>query len=249
MKRSPARAIDRRPNPDHLQILKAMYRLVPLVMLAAISSPIFRPAQAQEKVASEKCPPPTHKDDTVETIHGVSIADPYRWLEDQNNPETRSWIDAQDRCTDAMLDSLPGRTQISKRLTELMKVDSFDLPMERNGSYFFMKRRSDQDLFVIYQRRGLEGGDEVLVDPHPMSVDHSTSVGLMDVSHDGSLAAYNIALAARMRSQSISSIRELERSCLMNSPRQTISVCPSSRMTAECTTRVPLPMDRAYITT
>ena len=192
MKRSPARAVDRHSNSGHLQILKATSPLLPLLILTAISGLIPRPAQAQEKVASEKCPPPTRKDDTVETIHGVSVADPYRWLEDQNSPETRSWIDAQDRCTDAVLDSVPGRTQISKRLTELMKVDSFGLPMERNGSYFFMKRSSDQDLFVIYQRKGLLGGDEALLDPHPMSVDHSTSVSLMDVSHDGSLAAYNI---------------------------------------------------------
>jgi prolyl oligopeptidase len=85
-----------------------------------------------------------------------------------------------------------GRTQITKRLAELMKVDSFDPPIERNGSYFFRKRRSDQDLSGIYKRTGIQGSDEVLVDPHPMSTDHSTSVNLLDVSHDGSLAAYNI---------------------------------------------------------
>src|SRR5580700_8906736 len=123
-------------------------RFISFLIFAAFVG--LNPAHAQAIPAGKKCPPPTRRDDAVETIHGVSIADPYRWLEDQNSPETRSWIDAQDRCTEAVLDSVPGRTQISKRLTELMKVDSFGLPIERNGSYFFMKRRPDQDLYVIY---------------------------------------------------------------------------------------------------
>lgn len=193
MKRLSYRPVERRDSrPSYFQVSTAMVPLIPLVILAAISGLFPSPVLAQEKAANGKCTPPTRIDGAVETIHGVSVADPYRWLEDQNSPETRSWIDAQDRCTDAVLDSVPGRTQISKRLTELMKVDSFDLPMERNGSYFFMKRRSDQDLYVIYQRKGLRGGDEVLVDPHPMSADHSTSVSLRGVSRDGSLAAYSI---------------------------------------------------------
>ena len=193
MKRLPTKPIKRHDfKPSHLQILRPMFPLVPLLILTAISALVPRPALAQEKVANGKCPPPTRKDSTVDTVQGVHVADPYRWLEDQDSQETRSWIDAQDRCADAVLDSVPGRTQIAKRLTELMKVDSFRLPIQRNGSYFFMNRRSDQDLYVIYQRHGLQGSDEVLVDPHAMSADHSMSVNLMDVSHDGSLAAYNI---------------------------------------------------------
>jgi prolyl oligopeptidase len=186
MKRSPGGATG--PH-SHLRYPSVVAMLL---ILSAFSGFAPRPLHAQAKAAGEKCPPATRKDDTVETIHGVPVADPYRWLEDQNSPETRSWIDAQDRCTDAVLDSVLGRMQIEKRITELMKVDSIGLPVERNGSYFFAKRRSDQDLYVIYERKGLHGDDEVLVDPHPMSADHSTSVDLMDVSHDGSLMAYNI---------------------------------------------------------
>lgn len=139
-----------------------------------------------------KCPPETRKDDVVETIHGVSVADPYRWLEDQTSPETRAWIEAEDRCTSAILDAVPGRAEIAKRLSELMKVESIGSPRERHGVYFFSKRAPDQDLYVIYKRDGLHGKDEVLIDPHSLSADHSTSVGLLDVSSDGSLAAYNV---------------------------------------------------------
>lgn len=147
---------------------------------------------AQASAPSEKCPPVAKVGNTVDTLHGVAIPDPYRWLEDQNSAETRAWIDAEDRCTAAALDQLPGRAEISKRLGELMKVDSFELPAERAGTYFFSKRAADQDLYVIYRRKGLAGADEVLVDPHALSADHSTSVNLMTVSRDGSLAAYSI---------------------------------------------------------
>jgi len=145
---------------------------------------------AQGKTASSGCPPAARNDGTKEMIHGVSVADPYRWLEDQNSAETRAWIEAEDRCTSAALDSFPGKAATTKRLSELMKVDSVGLPRERNGWYFFAKRRADQDLWVTYKRRGLNGADEVLFDPHSLSADHSTSAGLMEVSLDGSLAAY-----------------------------------------------------------
>ncbi|MGC1583458.1 MAG: hypothetical protein WA766_18375, partial [Candidatus Acidiferrales bacterium] len=114
-------------------------------MLAAIPASTF----AQE-TAMGKCPPETRKDDVVDTIHGVSVTDPYRWLEDQKSPETRAWIEAEDKCTAAVLDAVPGRAEISKRFTELMKVESVGLPRERHGVYFFSKRSPDQQLYIIY---------------------------------------------------------------------------------------------------
>jgi prolyl oligopeptidase len=165
-------------------------RFISFLIFAAFVG--LNPAHAQAIPAGKKCPPPTRRDDAVETIHGVSIADPYRWLEDQNSPETRAWIEAQDRCTAALLEAAPNRAEITKRLSELMKVDSFDVPVARNGYYFFLKRGRDQDLSVIYRRRGLQGADEVMVDPNPLSADHSLSVELLDVSCDGSLLAYAV---------------------------------------------------------
>jgi len=123
-----------------------------------------------------KCPPETRKDNVIEMIHGVSVTDPYRWLEDQKSPETREWIEAEDKCTSAILDAVPGRAEIERRFSELMKVESVGLPRERHGVYFFSKRAPDQQLYVIYKRDGLHGKDEVLIDPHPLSADHTTSV-------------------------------------------------------------------------
>ena len=136
--------------------------------------------------------PPTHRDDVVEEMHGVRIPDPYRWLEDQDSPETRAWIDQQNAYARPVLDGIPGRERIAQRLGELMKIDNVQVPLERKGRYFFEERRAGQDLFVIHMRQGAKGSDEVLIDPHPLSPDHTTSVQIMDVSNDGTLLAYGI---------------------------------------------------------
>ena len=84
----------------------------------------------------------------MNTLHGVEIPDPYRWLEDQNSAETRAWIDAQDACTASVLEQAAGARKISaKRLSELMKVDSIIRRWSATELYFFAKRRADQDLF------------------------------------------------------------------------------------------------------
>jgi len=142
--------------------------------------------------ATQSGPPPSRRNDVVEVMHGVSIHDPYRWLEDQNSPETRAWINAQNAYSRTILDKGAGRDAIARRLSELMKVDDIQVPMERQGRYFFRRRRADQDLFLIYMRDGASGKDEVLLDPHPMSADHSVSVDIRGVSSDGSILAYGI---------------------------------------------------------
>src|SRR4051812_18405402 len=142
--------------------------------------------------AQDKQAPPTRRDDVKETLHGVTVEDPYRWLEDQNSPETRAWIDQQNAYTKSKIGDLPTRQAISERLGQLLKVESTEAPIERNGRYFYRNRKADQDQYVIYMRTGLTGAPKVLVDPHPLSPDHSTSVDIVDVTEDGSMLAYNV---------------------------------------------------------
>lgn len=156
-----------------------------LAMLVAASSASFL-AAAQ----SVKSPPRTKTVDVVEKIHGVAIADPYRWLEDQNSPETRAWIEEQNRYTESLLNSLPWREPIRKRLEQLLRVDSIGIPIARGGRYFFMKRRAEQNQAAIYMREGPAGKDQVLVDPNSMSPDQTVSVNIVAVSDDGKLLAY-----------------------------------------------------------
>ena len=134
--------------------------------------------------------PKTRTDSVTETIHGVAISDPYRWLEDQQSPETRAWIDAQNAFTRSVLDPLPGRAAIRKRVEELMKTDRFSAPVVRNGRYFFTRRLAGQDQFAICLRKGLHGSDQVLIDPNKFGGDQTTSVIIVDVSEDGRWLLY-----------------------------------------------------------
>jgi prolyl oligopeptidase len=140
--------------------------------------------------AAGQKPPDTKRGATVDTVHGAAIADPYRWLEDQQAPDTRAWIAAENQFTDAVLKPLPGRERIEKRLTELTRIETVGTPTAAGGRYFFTKRSPNQDLAVLFVREGAAGASQVLVDPHPLSADHSVSVSLMDVAADGRVVAY-----------------------------------------------------------
>ncbi len=140
----------------------------------------------------KKQPPKSRTDNVKEILHGVEVVDPYRWLEDQDSPETRAWIYAQNEYTMSLIGEFSGREKLKQRLTELMKIDVIGMPRAYSGRYFFTKRAADQDLSVIYMRQGLEGEDEVLVDPHTMSEDLRTSVNIQTVSTDGKLLVYGV---------------------------------------------------------
>jgi prolyl oligopeptidase len=162
-------------------------RLCQILLIVIVGSAIV-----SALTQAPKTPPKTRTDNVKEMLHGVEIVDPYRWLEDQDSPETRAWIQAQNERTQSILGSLPGREQLKQRLAQLLKIDAIGVPAARNGRYFFSKRRADQDLFVIYMREGLKGPDQALIDPHSMSPDHTTSVNLLEVSEDGTLIAYGV---------------------------------------------------------
>lgn len=171
---------------DRMKPRSGVFRLMAIVAL------LLAATLASTGLSAGPKPPETRTDDVVEVIHGVKVADPYRWLEDQQSPETRAWIDAQNEYTHSFIDKLPYRDAISKRLGELMKIDQVSRPFERGGRYFLSKRAADQDLWVIYMRESLDGEDRVLVDPHTLSADHTTSAGIYDVSPDGKLLAYYV---------------------------------------------------------
>jgi len=171
------------------QRLKLCARCILLFSLIAI---LFGAVQSCKKDIGVPPPPETKVVEAVDTLHGVDIADPYRWLEDQKSPETREWIAAQNAYTDSILGSLSSRDELKALAAKLIKTDTISIPTERGGRYFLTKRRADQELSVIYMRQGLDGEDKVLIDPHPLSEDKTTNVNIQDISHDGHLLAYGI---------------------------------------------------------
>jgi prolyl oligopeptidase len=126
----------------------------------------------------------------TETLHGVEIADPYQWLEDQDAPATRDWIARQNAYTDSVLGNRPEAKLFASRIEQLLRTDKISTPRLRSGRYFFTRRGKEEDLASIYTR--VDGRDERLIDPAPMSADHTTSVGISDVSTDGKTLAYYV---------------------------------------------------------
>src|SRR2546427_12814420 len=92
--------------------------------------------------------PATPRDEMRESLHGVEIADPYRWLEDQDSPETRAWINEQNQYSQTVLSTLPGRDAIHKRLEQLLKIDTIGIPSARGDRYFYSKRLATQNQSV-----------------------------------------------------------------------------------------------------
>jgi len=152
------------------------------------------PATRQAASAAQRLPDPpkTRHDDVKEMLHGVELIDPYRWLEDQEAPETRAFIDAQNAYAHSLLDPLPSLGPIRDRLTTLSRQDAQRAPTERGGRYFTLRREAGDDLPRLFVRDGLSGEDEVLLDPHPLSIDHTTSITVEDISLDGRLLVYGV---------------------------------------------------------
>ena len=137
-------------------------------------------------------PPLSAVEPVVDILHGVEVADPYRWLEDQNSPRTRGWIDEQTRYARAYLDSLPGRERIRERVSELLDVETCDSFLKARNRYFFRKRLTGQEQPSIYFREGADGKDQLLVDPAARGTGSYIAVTPLRVSTDGSLLLYEV---------------------------------------------------------
>jgi prolyl oligopeptidase len=152
----------------------------------------FLLALAATALALGQAPPPTPTHPVTDILHGVRITDPYRWLEDQNSPETRAWLNAQIRYTDHFISRIAVRQKIKERLAQLARTDSYSMPLTRHGRYFFTRRLASENRASICMRTSLAGKDEVLVNPADISKDESISVLLWDVTHDGRLLTYAV---------------------------------------------------------
>ncbi len=135
-------------------------------------------------------PPEVAKEAVTDNYSGTKITDDYRWLEDAKSADTRQFIDEQNVYTQRYLKQAKVRTQLLDDLDGLEHVSRWSLPIERNGSYFFLKRIAGEDQSSIYVRHGWTAKDERLVDPAQVSRDPNTSLTLGAVSRDASMIAY-----------------------------------------------------------
>src|SRR6266699_81645 len=137
-------------------------------------------------------PPPTPVESVTETLHGVTITDPYRWLEDQNSTRTRKWLGEQTAYTRAYLDAIPDRDGIRKRVEELLAVQVISEPWKVGDRYFYLRRKPHQEQPVIVMREGDYGEEIVLVDPAERGDGSTTAVNILNISSDGNLLAYGV---------------------------------------------------------
>jgi prolyl oligopeptidase len=132
----------------------------------------------------------TRREAIVETIHGVAVADPYRWLEDANDPEVAAWTAGQNARTDALLRAVPGRAALEGRLTELFRVGTLASPAVHGGRFFYLKREGDQAQAVLCVRDGLDGDERVLIDSNALDPSGLTALDWWEPSPDGARVAY-----------------------------------------------------------
>lgn len=139
--------------------------------------------------------PVTRKVDTVDNYHGTSVADPYRWLEDDNSEETKAWVKAQNIVTQAALSAIPYRDKVRKRLEELWNYTRYSAPFKEGGYYYFTKNDGLQNQSVWYRQKSLEAEPEVFLDPNKLSDDGTVSLGSLSFSKNGKLFVYAIQRA------------------------------------------------------
>jgi prolyl oligopeptidase len=137
--------------------------------------------------------PTTRKVDQVDDYHGTVVADPYRWLEDDNSDETAAWVKSENDVTSAYLSGLPQREPLRRRLTELWNVPRFGAPFRRGSRYFFFKNDGLQNQAVFYCQESLTAEAQVLLDPNTFSSDGTVAISDLSVSDDGSLVAYGVS--------------------------------------------------------
>ncbi|MCD0474433.1 prolyl oligopeptidase family serine peptidase [Flavobacterium sp. EDS] len=136
--------------------------------------------------------PETKKGETIDTYFDAKVSDPYRWLEDDKSAETAAWVKEQNKVTYAYLDQIPFRDELKKRMEKLWNYEKIGAPSVKGKATYYSKNNGLQNQSVVY-RKGQNGKDEVFLDPNTFSKDGTTSLGGLDFTKDGTIAAYSIS--------------------------------------------------------
>jgi prolyl oligopeptidase len=134
--------------------------------------------------------PQAMKQDVVEDYHGTKVADPYRWLEDPDSPETQAWVAKENELTRAYIDSYEQRAAVEARLTKLWDYPKYSLPNKEGDRYFFTKNDGLQNQSVLYMKKALDGEATLILDPNKLSADGTVALSGTHYTRDGKLMAY-----------------------------------------------------------
>ena len=134
--------------------------------------------------------PETKKVNQVDDYFGTKVADPYRWLEDDNSAETKEWVEAENKITHQYLSSIPFHDKVKKRLEEMWNYAKYSSPFKEGDYYYFYKNDGLQNQSVLYRQKGLTGTPEIFIDPNTMSKDGTAAIGTPAFSKNKKYAVY-----------------------------------------------------------
>jgi prolyl oligopeptidase len=149
--------------------------------------------EERKKSSSSLHYPATKKVDVTDDYFGRKIADPYRWLEDDNSEETKRWVDEQNKVTFGYLEKIPFRNQIKERLTQVWNYEKLSVPFKKGKYYFYYKNNGLQNQSVLYVQEGLSGSPRILIDPNKLSTDGTVAINGISIREDGKYIAYNLS--------------------------------------------------------
>ena len=151
------------------------------------------PAAATTTAAEAIVYPAAKTVEQTDNYHGVTVSDPYRWMEDLDAPDLKTWIDAENSLVNDYLADVPDRDQIKSRLREIWNYERFGVPEKHGDNYFFTRNDGLQNQAPIHVQQGLEGSSRLLIDPNTLSADGTVSLSEWAVSGDGKYFAYSLS--------------------------------------------------------
>ncbi len=137
--------------------------------------------------------PKARVSDQVDDYFGTKVRDPYRWMENVDSGEVKTWVDAENQLTRSYLDDVPGRDKMHARLMDLTNFERYTPPERKGSRYFYAHNTGLQNQNVVFWQEGLKGEPKVLLDPNTMSKDGTVALSGLSITEDGRLAAYSIA--------------------------------------------------------
>jgi len=163
------------------------------VLLPAITAFVF--TMQSDCLSAPFSYPKAKKVDQVDDYHGTKVADPYRWLENPDSPESREWIEAQNKITFDFLGKIPAREKIKQRLTDLWNYERFGVPFKEGNRYFISRNDGLQNQSVLYTMDTLSAEPRVLLDPNKLSNEGTVALKGYAISEDGEYMAYGLSSA------------------------------------------------------
>lgn len=146
--------------------------------------------------------PKPRKGDQVDDYNGVKVADPYRWMEETDSPETKAWIDAENKLTNSYLSTIPQREKLKTRLTELTNYERYSAPTKiTDNFYIYTKNDGLQNQSVLYKATSINDPGTVFFDPNKILADGTAALSGSAFTDDGKLWAYGVAIAGSDRTE------------------------------------------------